>query len=173
MADHSREQVRRIDDRSDEGVRTRRLIAFVNDDLEAIVQDIVGDFRIFVGRQDYLFLCLGLLADRRHPVPMTMLDDLVAYFDERELPLPLAQARRLRGLINGDRSDLESALSLFEAMAARPFVARVQTELGLRIGDTALIDRGLDGLEAIGDVDQATRVATERRAGSLTSTPTG
>jgi hypothetical protein len=34
-------------------------------------------------------------------------------------------------------------------------------------GDAAMVDRGLDGLSAIGDVDQAHRVAAERRAAAL------
>jgi hypothetical protein len=50
-------------------------------------------------------------------------------------------------------------------MGARPYAARVRTELGLLTGDAALVDRGLDELEALGDVEQAKRVAAERRAG--------
>jgi hypothetical protein len=60
--------------------------------------------------------------------------------------------------------DLEAALAMFEAMGARPFVARVRTELGVLAGEPSLIDQGMDELEALGDVEQSARVAAERRA---------
>ena len=46
-------------------------------------------------------------------------------------------------------------------MRARPSVARVEAELGLLRGDSALIGRAIDELEAIGDVEHAARVAAE------------
>ena len=53
---------------------------------------------------------------------------------------------------------------MFEAMGARPYVARVRTELGMLSGEASLIDLGMDELEALGDVEQSARVAAERRA---------
>jgi hypothetical protein len=72
---------------------------------------------------------------------------------------------RARGIETRSRDDLEAALAEFQRMAAKPLVARVETELGLLVDDQAMLDRGLDGLEATGDVEQAARVAGERRAG--------
>lgn len=74
-----------------------------------------------------------------------------------------SQALRLRGLVRGDEADLEAALTAFEAMHARPFIARSHAELGLLRGVDALVERGVEELEALGDIGQAARVAGLRR----------
>ena len=156
-----------IHERSDEVIRTRRLLSYVSDDLPALVRDVVADFRVFSGRQDYTHLVLALLADRRHPVERALLDDLLEYAGARGLGLITAGALRLRGVLAGSRADLEAALAAFEAMGAIPSVARVRTELGMVVGDAALVDLGLDALERLGDVEQASRVGAERKAAAL------
>ena len=161
---HWRELVARIDQGSDAQIRTRRLFAYANEDLAALASDVVAEFRLFAGRLDYLYLTMGLLADRRHPAPEAALDELITYVDARGLRLVAAAGRRLRGVVRGDRDDLAAALADFEGMGALPYVARVRTELGELTGDAALIDRGMDGLEAIGDIEQSARVAALRRA---------
>jgi class 3 adenylate cyclase len=169
-ADHWRELIQRIDERSDPGIRTRRMFAYVTDDLDALGKDVVEEFPRFAGRLDYVYLALGLLADRRHGVAEARLDDLISHVEERGLRLVAAQARRLRGIQRGDRDDLAVALAGFDEMGARPFAARVRTELGMLSGDTGLIDRGMDELEALGDVEQSARVAGERKATTLART---
>ena len=163
-ADHWKDLITRIDERSDANVRTRRLFAYVNDDLDALERDVIQGFRIFAGRFDYVAVSLGLLADRRRPVDPAALAELLAYVEERGLSWVVAHARRLRGVIARRRDDLDAALAAFERMDARPSVARLRTEIGLLTGDSAQIDQGMDELEALGDVEQSARVATERRA---------
>ena len=46
------------------------------DDLEALARDVVADFRVFAGRQDYVHLTLGYLSDHRQPVEVAVLDDM-------------------------------------------------------------------------------------------------
>jgi len=128
---------------------------------------VVEGFRIFAGRLDYVALALGLLGDRRHAVSAGPLDELIAHVEQRGLRLVDAQARRLRGIQGADAGDLTAALATFDEIGARPFVARVRTELGMLSGDAALVDQGLDELEALGDVEQSARVAAERKARSL------
>ena len=101
--------------------------------------------------------------DRRHRMDPAHLDPLIEYVEARRLHLVSAHARRLRGLLRDDAADLRETLAAFERMGARPFVARVRTELGLLTGDRALVERGVDDLEAIGDVEHAARVAAERK----------
>jgi hypothetical protein len=165
-ADHWRELIRRIDERSDEGIRTRRMLAYATEDLDALGRDVVQDFRIFAGRLDYVALALGLLADRRHPVAASALDELIGYAEARGLRLVSAAARRLRGISRSDPDDLSAALADFEAMGALPYIARLRTELGQVTGDAALVDQGMDGLEAVGDIEQSSRVAAERKSKS-------
>ena len=167
-ADHWRGLIQRIDEGSDAGIRTRRVFAYANDDLDALAHDVVDDFRIFSGRLDYVYLALGLLADRRHPGGADALDSLTEFVEKRGLRLVSAQARRLRGVQRSDPDDLARALADFEDMGAKPFAARIRTELGLVSGDGSLIDRGMDELEALGDVEQSARVAGERKSRSLT-----
>ncbi len=163
-ADRWRGVVARIDERSDAEIRTRRLMAYVNGDLEALARTVVAEFRVFAGRQDYVHLALGFLADQRQPVDVAVLDDLVTYADDRELRLVSAQARRLRGVVAGNSADLEQALDAFSRMDAKPSVARVRTELGVLTGDEGMLDAGLDELDRLGDVLQVRRVGDERRA---------
>ncbi len=173
-ADRWRGVVIRIEDGSDAEVRTRRLIPYVNDDLEALARDVIGEFRVFAGRQDYVHLTLGFLADHRQPVEVAVLDDLLAYTDERELRLVSAQARRLRGILarqrggpragaRGVRADGGPAIRCSIAHRAR------RCSGAMAPWSTA----GLDELEQLGDVEQAARVAAERRAGGLAAAPTG
>jgi hypothetical protein len=140
------------------------MLGYLTGDLDALAQGTIVRFRLFSPRLDYIHLAAAHLADRRHPVNPLAIGALVDYTEQRGLLLISSQARRLRGIVTRDRGDLEVALQGFERMGARPFAARVRTELGDLIGDQALFDHGLDELEALGDVDQATRVAAERRA---------
>jgi class 3 adenylate cyclase len=165
-ADRWRGLVARIDERSDAEIRTRRLFNYVNDNLPALAHEVIDEFRIFAGRLDYVYLTAALLADRRVSADPSALDDLVEYAEQRGLRLVASQARRLRGVQLRSREDLEAALSMFETMGARPFIARVRTELGVLTRDASLIDHGMDELEALGDVEQSARVAAERRAAS-------
>ncbi len=118
---------------------------------------------VFAGRLDYVYLGLALLADRRHRMDPAVLDELIGYVEARGLLLVSANARRLRGQLRQDHADLQAALEAFEQMGARPSIARVSTELGLLTGDGALVERGVDELEAIGDVEHAARVSAERK----------
>ena len=142
----------------------------MNDDLPALARTVVDEFRIFAGRLDYVHLAAALLADRRVPADPVALDDLIDYAEQRGLRLVASQARRLRGVHLRSREDLEAALAMFEAMGARPYVARVRTELGVLTGDPSLVDQGMDELEGLGDVEQSARVAASRWAAS-TSAP--
>lgn len=151
-----------------------RLVSYLTDDaagLAARVQMLV-DFREWTGRFDYVYLYLAAVADRRLEVGPT-LDAIVQYVSERGLNLVTAQARRARGVEKRDRADLAAALEAFEQMGAKPWVARVQTELGMLTGNQELVDLGLDGLESLGDVEHAARVAMERRAGLPSAAPAG
>ena len=61
-----------------------------------------------------------------------------------------------------DPGPLREALETFEAVGAVPYVARVQADLGAMTGDEALYERGIAGLEALGDVDHLARLAARR-----------
>ena len=161
----------RFVERGAPGIRTRQMVGYLTGDLEALARGTVHGFRDFSPRLDYLYLALGLLADRRHRVDPAAIGELIDFVEPRGMRLISAQARRLRGLVTGDRADLALALEAFDQMAARPFSARVRTELGQLTGDREMADQGLDDLEALGDVDQAGRVAAERRAAAKSGSP--
>jgi class 3 adenylate cyclase len=163
-AAHFRELVERIHARSDPSIRNRRLASILRDEWDDMAA-IVGEFRKFTPRLDYVYLVLANLADHRRPAALDALDRVLDYAGDRELRLISSQALRLRGILRADKSDLEAALGLFREMAARPFIARAQTELGLVGGDAAMVEAGLDELERLGDVEQAARVAADRKSG--------
>jgi class 3 adenylate cyclase len=166
-ADAWKGQMLRLIERGDPGARTRNMLGYLTGDLESLAQGTIHRFHEFTPRLDYLHLAAALLADRRHPVDPTAIGPLIEYAEGRKLSLVSVQARRLRGLVAGDRGDLELALAGFERMGARPFTARVRTELGIVTDDAALFEQGLDELERLGDVEQAGRAATERKAATL------
>ena len=165
-AAHWRDLMLGITRRTPPEARIGRVMGYVTEDLGALERGTVHEFRIFSPRLDYVHLGMALLADRRHPVAVDSLTAIVDYAEERQLALIASQARRLRGVVAATREDLEVALAGFSAMGARPFASRVRTELGLLVADRALVEQGLDELAALGDVDQATRVAGELRAGA-------
>ncbi|HYM83907.1 MAG TPA: hypothetical protein VEY67_07145, partial [Candidatus Dormibacteraeota bacterium] len=156
---HWREAATTIFRRSDPGVRSRRMESWLTGDLEALERDVVRDWRVFTGRTDYVALALAAMADRAHRADVGVIDTIVAHSEDRSTLLVSSQARRLRGIVRADEADLASALDSFERMRARPFVARVRTELGALRGDPAMVEAGLAELEALGDLEQATRVA--------------
>jgi hypothetical protein len=160
-ATHWRDLVERIYQHSDASIRNQRLAAYLEDDVDKL-DAIVADYRVFTPRLDYVFLALSRLADLRHATPVPSLDALNDYAVERGLGLISSQVLRLRGIASGERGDLEAALADFERMNATPFIARAHAELGMLLGDAALIDRGLDELAAVGDVEHATRIARVR-----------
>ncbi len=166
-AEQWRSAARTVFERSDQSIRTQRLKAYVDEDLPELERLVLGDFLTFTGRFEYIHLACQLLADRRHPASIATLDGIIEYAVERSLGLVSSQARRLRGVVAHDAADLTAALGEFETMGARPSAARVRTELGLLTGDAALVERGIDELEALGDVDQMARVAAEQRGASL------
>jgi len=166
-ADHWRELAMRIFDASDPGIRTQRLRSYVHGDAETLAREMFDDYHRFTGRLDYPVLALGYLADRRQPVPMQVLDELVEYMQERGLRLVLVQGLRLRGLIRRNEDDLRSALEIAIDMHAAPTAARLRTELGIVAGDAALLAQGMDELDALGDVEQSGRVAAEARAAEV------
>ena len=89
----------------------------------------------------------------------------IAYVEAARAHLVAAHARRLRGLVaRRPARPRGGARRRSSEMGARPSVARVSTELGLLTGDAALVERGIDELEAIGDVEQAARVRRGTRA---------
>jgi hypothetical protein len=74
----------------------------------------------------------------------------------------LAQLDRAIALARRDPIGLERAQEAFEAMGARPFVARVRCERALLTGDEQELAAGLGELERIGDLEQIERY--EQRA---------
>jgi hypothetical protein len=167
-AAHWRELIGRIHTRTDPSIRNQRLVGYLNDDFPGLVA-LAVDFRSFTPRLDYIYFVLSHLADHRQAVPLPALEELIAYMTERDLALVATQAIRLRGLMREDERDLEAALAAFEGMDSRPFIARVHAELGLLRDDPALVELGLQELDALGDIDQAARIAAIRRSG----VPTG
>ena len=154
----------RLTEHGDPGPRTGNMLGYLTGDLDKLARGTIANFREFTPRLDYVHLAAAHLADRRHPVDADAIGALVDYTEARGLRLISSQARRLRGVVTRNRGDLEIALEGFDAMGARPYAARTRTELGALTGDREIADRGLDELEALGDVDQAGRVAAERRA---------
>ena len=150
-------------DRVQGTVRIHRLRADLDDDYAGLHDGVIRNFRDYVGRMDYVEFALSRLIDVRYSADPALLEDIVAYAEPRHLRVLEAAARRALGFLRGDIADLASALELYRAMDARPFVARVEAEIGLLTGDGARVGSAIATLEQIGDLEHASRVASEAR----------
>lgn len=149
--------------RVDPGGRLRYGDAYLQNDLAALADAVVANFQRFTSRTDHVHLGLARLVDFRHRMEPGLVRALLAYVDDRGLQLLAAQARRAIGVLEHDDEELQRSMEIFRAMGARPFVARVTTELGEIRAEAGLIDEGLSMLEDLGDLDHAERVAQRRR----------
>jgi class 3 adenylate cyclase/tetratricopeptide (TPR) repeat protein len=140
------------------GHPTRRLMAFVGPDLPALAADVAGHPEVYRERLHHVERAFAACADRGEPIELGAIDRVVAIGTERGTRPLLAQALRARGLQRRDEADLRQALALFDEIRARPYVARVRTELGELSGDQPLFREGLADLDALGDLDQLARV---------------
>ena len=165
-ADHWRDEVLGIFRRSDENIRTQQMRAYVEDRPADLESAVVDNFLRFTGRLDYPAVSMAFLADRRHLGPTAKLDTIIEYMESRGIQALSAHGHRLRGIRRADDGDLAAALTQFEAMGARPYVARVRTELGLLTANHGLVEQGVVELEKLGDIEQGARVASERKSGA-------
>jgi class 3 adenylate cyclase len=140
--------------------RVHRMAALYRNDLDALVTGVIAQPKTFFGRLDYVHISLARVVDQRHAVPEEILTSLAEYGAGRELRFLEALARRGLGVLHGRTDELGEALAMFESIRSRPFVARVQAELGRATGDSRLVDEGLAELEQLGDVAQIERMVS-------------
>ncbi|MGZ6312689.1 MAG: ATP-binding protein [Candidatus Limnocylindrales bacterium] len=137
---------------------TRRLLAFVGPDVEALATDVAAHAGLYGERLHHVERAFAACADRDQRIAPEAVDEVAALALERGTRPLLGQALRVRGLQRGAEADLRDALALFEEIGARPYVARAQIELGQLAGEPTLLAQGLVDLEELGDVDQLARV---------------
>jgi class 3 adenylate cyclase len=138
------------------------LSAVIRLEMEGIVE-IIGHPDRHPDRAHYVEHALALCADRAHPVPTASLEALITRAEGSGMRPLEAQARRLRGVLHGDPDDLARSLGTFEEIGAARYAARLRTELGIARGDEALLKVGIRELEAMGELEQLTRLSS--RAG--------
>ncbi|HEU4671421.1 MAG TPA: adenylate/guanylate cyclase domain-containing protein [Candidatus Limnocylindrales bacterium] len=133
----------------------------VDHDPERLRAGLVDRWRGHLARLDQVEIALAVLAD--HAVdPGAAVRELISETEARGLRLVEAQARRALGVAAADGAELERSLHLFAAMDAGAYLPRVQAELGLLGGDDELYERGVAGLERLGDVAELERLASRR-----------
>jgi class 3 adenylate cyclase len=154
-------------DRIEGTTRLHRLRSELDDDLAGLHDGVLGNFRDYVGRMDYVHLAASRLADARYPSDPALLERIATYAEPRHLRIVEAAARRALGVLRGDVAQVQAAMELYRWMGARPYVARVEAELGLIGGDAARVGAAIAELERIGDLEQAARIAGEARAAGL------
>ncbi|MGI8657416.1 MAG: adenylate/guanylate cyclase domain-containing protein [Candidatus Limnocylindria bacterium] len=140
---------------------TAALTAVIELRMDGIVELLAHPER-YPDRLHYAEHAAAICADRAHPVPEESIDALVRRGETAGMRVVEAQARRLRGLLRNDAEELGRSLALFEAIGAERYTARVRAELGLVAGDGALLDTGIRGLDAMGELDQLERIEARR-----------
>jgi len=104
---------------------------------------------------------LSFAADRGRDEDPEMIASLLAKA-EGHYPLLEAQCRRAIGLRQRDLGELQRAKDLWQGMGARPYVARIQHEIGRLTGDRDALEAGRRELERLGDVDYLDRADAAR-----------
>jgi hypothetical protein len=99
---------------------------------------------------------LSLASDHGRVEDPEMVSAMLAN-SEDHYPLLEAQCRRAIGLRQRDIGELRRAEELWRRFGARPYVARVQHEIGRLSGDQASLEAGRRELERLGDVDYLDR----------------
>ncbi len=112
---------------------------------------------------DYFERALGLAADAASDIDVLLVEAALGRLPGPIPPLS-AQAARAIALTRRDAAGLVRAREMFEAMDARPFVARTRYEHGTLVGDEAERAAGIRELERIGDVEQIERYEKRVRA---------
>jgi len=166
-ASHWRSLIAALLDRLEGTSRLHRLRAELDDDLAALHDGVLGNFRDYGGRMDYVELAVTRLADERYPIRPDLLAEILQETAPGRVRIVEAACRRALGQIRADPDELTLALELYRAMGALPYVARVEAETGLLTGDGQLVGGAIAALERMGDIEQASRVTAEARAQSL------
>lgn len=137
---------------------TRRLAGFLGPDPEALAERVAGGWEFYGERLQHVERAFAICADRGQPIEPATVEKVIETARRRETRPLLGQALRVRGAERGSVDDLREALALFEAIGAVPYVARAEVELGRLIGEAALVERGVDRLQDLGDVGQLGRI---------------
>jgi hypothetical protein len=132
------------------------LQSLIDLDLDGMAGVIANHMR-YPDRGHYVEHSLALCADRMAQVPISALDEIVTKSEASQMRILEAQARRLRGLLQADDSDLAASLQAFEAMGARRYACRVRMELGRANGDEALVAAGRREIDDMGELDYLNR----------------
>jgi hypothetical protein len=128
------------------------IMALLALDLDGVV-DVVRRHERYPDRAHYVEHALALCADRAHPVPIEVLDDVLQRATRVGLRVLEAQALRTKGLTRRDPTDLDAALGAFSAMGADRYAARVRVELGALTGAQEQLDEGRRQMHALGEGD--------------------
>ena len=153
-----REVAGEIIGRFDPGHPVAALSAVAEVQLDGIVELIRHPDR-YPDRRHYVEHAMAICADRLQPVPKDVLDEIIGRAETDQMRLVEAQGRRLRGILQQDADDLERSLDAFDQMGAARYAARLRTELGQARGDEALEQAGMRELDAMGELEQLTRLA--------------
>src|SRR5262249_47288546 len=138
-----------------EGSVVRRTLALLASEID--IDPLVAFVLSFPAPQpDNIERTMGIAADLGRPPDPVVLERVRDAMPVRPAHA-LASLERAIALARRDVAGLERARRSFEAMDARPFVARVRCEIGLLRRDEAELQAGLAELERIGDVEQVSR----------------
>jgi class 3 adenylate cyclase len=135
-----------------EGHPVAAMAAIVDLDFEAIAS-VVRHHDRYPDRAHYVEHALALCADRSHAIASDVLDGVVERAVRVGLRVMEAQARRLRGLVQGDPGELEAARRAFESMRAGRYAARARLQLAMLTDDGELAAEGRRELERLGEGD--------------------
>jgi len=162
VAERMREVIEEIGNAFPPGANSHRVLGFVAADIDA--EGLVAAYAsAATPPPDHLERAVGVAADLGRPLDPVLLEGMRTVMTQRSpVVTTIAQLDRAIALARRDIAGLERAQRAYEAMGARPFVARVRCERGLLAGDASELAAGIAQLERLGDAEQIQRY--EQRA---------
>ena len=150
--DRWRDVAKEIIERFASGHPVAALASILELDLDGVA-DIISHHPRYPDRVHYVEHAMAICADRAYPVPVAPVDEIVEAAARSGMRAVEAQARRLRGVVRADPSDLREGLRLFEEIGAQRYAARARGELARITDDGQMTSRAEQELERLGELD--------------------
>jgi tetratricopeptide (TPR) repeat protein len=140
----------------------RRFEPHIFGDLRALDTEVVQSFDALPFNES-VERALSFCCDRAYSLDADLTRAIVAFAEPLGHQVLEAQARRALGIGSRDPQELARALAIFERIRATPYAARTRCERALLTDDEHELAVGMRALEAIGDVDQLSRLEQARK----------
>lgn len=132
-------------------------------DFVALHEHAIKNFRIATMRIELVERAMALCTDLGQPPAPELVQPIAEYASTYRLRILEGQAIRALGVARQNVDELSRALEIFTQTKALPYAARVRCERAAITGNRADLDRGLQELDALQDLEHLSRLEAARK----------